>query len=86
MRAVQLHNIPCIVFYDFLAGDVIGIAEAHLGAGGKTEIFFGRIFPEIIAVDIDLTAERNAAAAEGGVFRVERLLKFLCFLTNSLNF
>jgi len=74
--AVQLDDVAVLVLDDFLAGDVVGVAQAHFHAGSEAEVLLGRIFAEVVTVDPQFAAEGHLAAAEGLVFGMQGLFEF----------
>src|SRR5262247_4575715 len=61
--ATQLHHLAGRVLHRLPAGDEIRIAQPHLGAGRKPEELLRRVLHEIVALDIELTGETDAARA-----------------------
>ena len=65
--AAQLDHLAGGVLLHFLAGDEIGVAQAHFGARRQPEEFLRRILHEIFLLDIDLAAEADLARAGGRI-------------------
>src|SRR4051812_19067243 len=68
--AVHFHNLPFFVLHYASAGYEVSITQAHLASGRKAEVLLGRIFAEIILLDIEDARKRNLARASTGIFRI----------------
>ena len=68
--AAQFLHLAVFVQDRLAAGDEKGVAQAHLGAGGKAVEFFGRLQAEVVALNEQLARKGRRAAAVAGVFRV----------------
>src|SRR5262245_55410332 len=61
--AAQLHHLAGSVLYNLAASDEVGIAQPHLGAGREPEELLRRVLHEVVALDIELAPEPDAARA-----------------------
>ncbi len=61
---------PLLVLDHAGALDEIGVAQAHFAAGREAEEFLGRIFAEILLLDVEHLGEGHFARAGGGVFGI----------------
>ena len=68
--AVHFHHFAVLVLHHAGAGDEIGVAQAHFAAGREAEILLGRIFAEIVLLDVEDFGKRHLARAGGGVFGI----------------
>ena len=59
-----------IVLNDLFAGDEVAPAQADLFARRKPVILLGRIFAEIVLLDVEHARERNFAGSGRCVFRI----------------
>ena len=65
--AAQLDDLAGGVLDHLGAGDEIGVTKADLAAWSQAEELLRRIFHEVVALDEDFAAERDAPGAERGV-------------------
>ena len=78
VASAALRIIGTMYFHDFsvlvldTAGAFYEISthQAHFVAGEHTEIFLGRLFHEVLSLNIQFFAEGNLAAAQSFVFRI----------------
>jgi len=68
--AAEFNDLAGGVFDDFVALNDADVAKADFAAGGEAEVFFGRIFHEVVALDVEGAGEGNFAGASGRVFGV----------------
>src|SRR5262249_56883803 len=64
--ALERNNLPGVVFHRFATRDEIGVAQAHFGARRKPEELLRRVLHEILALDVELAREADAAGARRG--------------------
>src|SRR5512133_906633 len=67
---VHFHNLPLFVLHYASAGYEVSITQAHLALGRKAEVLPGRIFAEIILLDIEDARKRNLARTSTRIFRI----------------
>src|SRR5690349_1832036 len=65
---VHFRNLPFFILDYASAGYEVSITQAHLASGRKAEVLLGRIFAEIILLDIEDARKRNLARASTGIF------------------
>ena len=70
VRAAQLDDLARRVLHDLLAGDEVGVAQAHLAAGREPEELLRRVLHEVLALDPELAREGHLARAGRGVLGV----------------
>ena len=58
------------VLHDANTGDDVGVTQPHLTARGEPEKLFGRIFFEIVLIDIQDAREGELTRACGRIFRI----------------
>ncbi|MNP09263.1 hypothetical protein D3C76_1013610 [compost metagenome] len=58
---MQFNNLAILIFNDFITFDEISMLQAYFIAGEQAEIFIGRILHKVVALNINLTRERNLA-------------------------
>src|SRR5215470_17795032 len=68
--AAHLDDLPRRVLLEVRALDDVGVAEAHLGAGGEAEVLLGRHLAEVVLLDPQLAAEGDLARARRGVLGI----------------
>ena len=75
--AAQFDDLARRILHDIAAGDEISVAQPHLAAGRKAVEPLWRVFEEIVALDVEFAAERDAARAGRRILRVvDRLQLF----------
>src|SRR5690348_11209409 len=67
---VHFRNLPFFILDYASAGYEVSITQAHLASGRKAEVLLGRIFPEVILLDIEDARKRNLARASTRIFRI----------------
>src|SRR5262249_19951571 len=78
IRTAQFHHLAgTLVLHYSRAGEIVGVAQAHLAARGQTEKLPGRVLTKIIAYDIQHARERHLARAHTLVFGIIDRLQFL---------
>ena len=65
--ADQLGDFTVFVVNDFFAADDVGPFEAHFAAGGEAEELLGRVFHEVLTVDVEDVAHVQRARAHLGM-------------------
>ena len=70
--AEQLHDLAPLVPHEVGARDVLGVAQADLGADGESPEARGGLLAEVGAVDVHVARERHLVGALGGVGGVVR--------------
>ena len=65
------------VLHHLAAGDEIGVAQPHLGAGREPEELLRRVLHEVVALDEDLAPERHAPRARRRIVRMVDRLELL---------
>ena len=55
--------MTCLVLDDFLALDDVGVLEAYLPARLEAEVLLGRLFHEVLLLDVERARERHEAMA-----------------------
>src|SRR5271155_4860663 len=67
VSAAQFDHFAGGIFRKFAAGNEIGVAQTHLGAGRQPEEFLRRVLHEIVALDEKLAAEFYAAGSRNRI-------------------
>jgi len=74
--AAQFHNLAAgRISNHLLAGDEIGVAQAHLAARRQAEEFLGRVLQKIILLDVDLPGKGHGTGAHIRIFGIVHRLK-----------
>ena len=68
--AMDAGDVALGIFLHALGGDEIGIAQSHLAAQAQAEILLGSLLHKVLALDIELAAERNLTCAVGLVLGI----------------
>ncbi len=68
--AAQLGDVAIGVLDDFLTLDDVCALEAYLAAGGEAEEFLGRVFHEVLALDVELAAEGHRVCTRAGLLGI----------------
>src|SRR3954453_15629500 len=75
--AAQLDDLAVRVFHDLTAGHKICITEPHLAPWSQAMEIARRVLGEILALDVQLSAERDSPDAGGGIVGVRVCSEFL---------
>ena len=75
--ATDLDDFSGRILHHLLAADEVARAQAHLGAGGKAEVFRRRHLHEVLAIDVELAREGDEARACLGVLGMVHRLHLL---------
>ncbi len=68
--AAQLDDVPRLVLDHTFALQEVRVAEPHFAAGSETEELLGRVFTEVILLDVEHPRERNFSRSHRRIFRV----------------
>ena len=68
--AAQLDNLAGIVLHRLAAGDEIGVAQPHLAARRQAIEVLRRVLHKIVALDVELPAERDLPRASRRIVRM----------------
>lgn len=60
---MEFDDMARLVLDDFLALDDIGVLEAYLPARLEAEVLLGRLFHEVLLLDVERARERHEAMA-----------------------
>ena len=61
--AMHFDDFALVVLHHARALDEVAVAQAHFAAGRETEIFLGRIFAEVVLLDVEHAGEGHLARA-----------------------